>query len=78
MSCRLGNPGPLCISHRHAPWRVSLHSRLTATAQHGRQQFTGYESISIGVEERTLLVDFDGGRVHRISLDSEAGQPPVS
>ena len=52
-SRRLGNPGPPYISPRHVSWRVSLHSRLTATAQHGRQQFTGYKSISIGVERRT-------------------------
>ena len=36
-SHKRGNPGPPYISPRHAPWRVSLHSRLTATAQHGRQ-----------------------------------------
>ena len=81
-SRRLGNPGPPYISPRHAPWRVSLYSRLTATAQHGRQQFTGYKSISIGVEKRTPRVAFDGGRVHCISLDSYcpplARQPLVS
>ena len=79
---RLDNPGPPYISPRHTPRRVSLHSRLIATAQRGRQQFTGYKSISIGVEKRTPRVAFGGGRVHRISLDSyrppQAGHPPVS
>ena len=60
-SCRLRIPGPLYISHRHAPWRVSLHSRFTATAQREMQQFTGYESISIGKEKRTPLDAFEGG-----------------
>ena len=66
-SCRLGNPGPPYVSPRHAPWGVSLYSRLTTTTQHGRQEFTGYKYISIGVEKRTPRVVFDGGKVHRIS-----------
>uniref|UniRef100_A0A0B7ADM1 Uncharacterized protein n=1 Tax=Arion vulgaris TaxID=1028688 RepID=A0A0B7ADM1_9EUPU len=41
---------------------------------------TGYKSSLIGVEYRTPRVVFDGGRDHRVSLDSyrppQAGQPP--